>query len=100
MQSIGRQNNLRRIAGPVAGILVLLAAVFLATSLCSAASSPAIPRIFKPDVAKLGGSLPDQTGDHDKNETRSGQHKEPVELQRHGYQISAGRSDLIPKPSK
>jgi hypothetical protein len=87
MQIIGRQNNLRRIAGPVAGILVLLAAVFLATSLCSAAGGSAIPRIFKPGVAKLGGSLPNQTGNNDENETRSGQRKEPVELQRHGYQI-------------
>jgi Oxidoreductase family, C-terminal alpha/beta domain len=44
MQNTGRQNNLRKIAGPVAGILVLLAAVFLATSLCSAANRPGIPR--------------------------------------------------------
>src|SRR6202051_413328 len=38
-----------RIAGPVAGILILLAAVLLAASLCSAASGPAIPSIFKPE---------------------------------------------------
>jgi Oxidoreductase family, C-terminal alpha/beta domain len=62
MQSIGRQNNLRKIAGPVAGILVLLAAVFLAASLCSAASSPGIPRIFKPRVAKFGGNAPIEEG--------------------------------------
>jgi cytochrome c oxidase subunit II len=39
----------RRIAGPVAGILILLAAVFLAASLCSAATGPAIPSIFRPE---------------------------------------------------
>jgi cytochrome c oxidase subunit 2 len=33
----------------VAGVLMLLAAVFLAASLCSAASNPAIPNIFKPE---------------------------------------------------
>src|ERR1700676_2485775 len=38
-----------RIAGPVAAILILLAAVFLAASLCSAASGPEIPSIFKPE---------------------------------------------------
>jgi cytochrome c oxidase subunit II len=38
-----------KIAGPVAGILVLLAAVLLAVGLCSAASGPAIPSIFKPE---------------------------------------------------
>jgi|ERR1700675_2829755 hypothetical protein len=38
-----------RIAGPVAAILILLAAVFLAASLCSAATGPAIPSIFKPE---------------------------------------------------
>ena len=38
-----------RIAGPVAGILILLAAVLLAASLCSASSGPAIPSIFKPE---------------------------------------------------
>ncbi len=35
--------------GPVAGILILLAAVLLAASLCSAASGPAVPSIFKPE---------------------------------------------------
>ena len=38
-----------KVAGPVFGILVLLAAVFLATSLCSGATGPAIPSIFKPE---------------------------------------------------
>ena len=93
MQSIVRQNNLGKIAGPVAGILVLLAAVFLATSLCTAASSPSIPRIFKPRVANLGGSLPGQTGTNDENETRIGRHKQPVDLQRHGYQIDIAIGD-------
>jgi cytochrome c oxidase subunit II len=37
-----------RIAGLLAGILTLLAAMFLATSLCSGATGPAIPSIFKP----------------------------------------------------
>jgi hypothetical protein len=72
MQSLGRLNNLRKIAGLVAGLLVLLAAVFLATRLCSAASSPGIPRIFKPRVAKLGSSSHGQTGSIDENVTRSG----------------------------
>ena len=54
MQSIGHKNNLRKFAGLAAGILVLLAAVFLATRLCSAEAGPAIPRIFKPKGAKLG----------------------------------------------
>jgi hypothetical protein len=85
MQSIRHQNNLRKIAGPAAGILVLLVAVFLATSLCSAVAGPAIPQIFKPVDAKLGDSPAGQTGNNDENETRSSQHKEPVDLQRHGY---------------
>ena len=72
MQSKGRVNNLRKIAGLVAGLLVLLAAVFLATRLCSAASSPGIPHIFKPRVAKLCSSLQGRTGSDDENETRSG----------------------------
>jgi len=40
-----------KIAGPVAGILILLASLILATSLCAAnsASGPAIPSIFKPE---------------------------------------------------
>src|ERR1700687_2049930 len=38
-----------RVAGPVFGILLLLVAVFLATSLCSGATGPAIPSIFKPE---------------------------------------------------
>src|ERR1700685_866553 len=95
MQSIGHQNNLRKIAGPVAGILVLLTAVFLATSLCSAVSSPGIPRMFESRVAKLGGSLPGQTGSDDENETQSSQQKEPVDLQRHGYQIDIAIGDRL-----
>lgn len=35
--------------GPVAGVLILLAAVLLAASLCSAGTGPAIPSIFKPE---------------------------------------------------
>jgi len=92
MQSIGRQNNLRKIAGPVAGILVLLAAVFLAASLCSAASSPRISRIFKPRVAKLGSSLPGQT--------RTGTFQPRLSSWRTPHTASAGRSDLISKPSR
>src|ERR1700688_606144 len=38
-----------RIAGLLAGILTLLAAMFLATSLCSGATGPAIPSIFRPE---------------------------------------------------
>jgi len=72
MQSIGHPNNLRKIAGPAAGIMILLVAVFLATRLCSAASRPAIPRISKPRVAKLGSSSHSQTGSDDENGTRSG----------------------------
>ena len=87
MQSIGHQNNLREIAGPAAGILVLLVAVFLATRLCSAAAAPAVPRMFKFEDAKLGDSPAGQTGNHDENQTHSSQHKEPVDFQRHGYQI-------------
>jgi len=87
MGSKKRRKNLDKIAGPVAGILVLLAAVFLAASLCSAASGPVIPSVFQPEVAKLHGSLRDQTGNSNENETHGGQHKELVDLQRHGYQV-------------
>src|ERR1700686_3073447 len=38
-----------RIVGLVAGVLILLSAVFLAASLCSAATGPTIPSIFKPE---------------------------------------------------
>src|SRR6202051_26399 len=38
-----------RVVGPIAGVLILLAAVLLAASLCSAAGGPAIPSIFKPE---------------------------------------------------
>ena len=49
MKSTRHEKNWERIAGPVAAILILLAAVFLAASLCSAASGTAIPSIFKPE---------------------------------------------------
>ena len=42
------KRSLRKIAGPLVGILVLLAAVFLAAGLCSAASDPKISSIFDP----------------------------------------------------
>src|SRR3984893_12342581 len=50
-QMIDTKNKTKwgRIAGPIAAILMLLAAVFLAASLCSAASGSAIPSIFKPE---------------------------------------------------
>src|ERR1700676_4244695 len=50
-QMIDTKNKTKwgRIAGPVAGILMLLAAVFLAASLCSGGTGPAIPSIFKPE---------------------------------------------------
>jgi cytochrome c oxidase subunit II len=38
-----------RTAGAAAGILILVAAALLAASLCSAATAPAIPSIFKPE---------------------------------------------------
>ena len=49
MKSTRHEKKLERISGPVAAILTLLAAVFLALSLCSAARIPAIPSIFKPE---------------------------------------------------
>jgi cytochrome c oxidase subunit 2 len=49
MKSTRHEKKWERIAGPVAAIFTLLAAVFLAASLCSAASSPVIPSIFKPE---------------------------------------------------
>lgn len=38
-----------RIARPIAGILIILAALFLAVSLCSAQTRPAVPNLFKPE---------------------------------------------------
>jgi cytochrome c oxidase subunit 2 len=49
MNYLTHENEWGRTVGPVAGALVLLAEVLLAASLCSAASGPAIPSIFKPE---------------------------------------------------
>jgi cytochrome c oxidase subunit II len=49
MQYTTRKTEWGRIAGPVAGILILLTAVLLAASACSAATGSAIPNIFKPE---------------------------------------------------
>jgi cytochrome c oxidase subunit 2 len=49
MKGTAHRTERGRIAGTVAGLLILLAAVFLAASLCSAASGPAMPSIFKPE---------------------------------------------------
>src|SRR5271169_775647 len=49
MKNLMHENERGRAIGPLAGVLILLAAVFLAVSLCSAASGPAIPSIFKPE---------------------------------------------------
>jgi len=38
-------------------VVILLSAVFLAASLCSAATSPAIPNIFKPEIDACGFDL-------------------------------------------
>jgi len=83
MQSKGLVNNLRKIAGLVAGLLVLLAAVFLATRLCSAASSP---------VSVAFSSLGSQ------NSTAA--YKVELEAMTKMKPAAAGRSDLIPKPSR
>src|ERR1700730_11256376 len=50
-QMIDTKNKTKwgRIAGPIAAILMLLAALFLAASLCSGATGPAVPSIFKPE---------------------------------------------------
>src|ERR1700680_4085477 len=48
MKNLTHEHEWARVVGPVAGVLILLAAVFLATSLCSGAADPAIPSIFKP----------------------------------------------------
>ena len=49
MNYLMQNRKWRRALGPVAGVLLLLAAIFLAASLCSASSGPAIPSIFKPE---------------------------------------------------
>src|SRR5579862_6972203 len=49
MKDLKHDDGWRRFVGPVAGISTPLAAVFLAARLCSAASGPAIPSIFKPE---------------------------------------------------
>jgi len=49
MKNLTHEHEWIRVVGPVAGVLILLAAVFLAASLCSAGSGPAIPSIFKPE---------------------------------------------------
>ena len=48
MKDTKRERKLGRVVGLAAGIAILLAALFLATSLC-AAEGPAIPSIFKPE---------------------------------------------------
>jgi cytochrome c oxidase subunit 2 len=48
MKTVEHKPGWRRFARPVVGILIILAAKFLAASLCSAATDPAIPSIFKP----------------------------------------------------
>jgi cytochrome c oxidase subunit II len=50
-----RERKWRRILGLSAGIAILLAALFLATSLC-AAEGPAIPSIFKPESTPADSS--------------------------------------------
>src|SRR6266853_3959705 len=49
MKNPTHEHEWARVAGAVAGVLILLAALFLAASLCSAGSGPAIPSIFKPE---------------------------------------------------
>jgi cytochrome c oxidase subunit 2 len=49
MKGTKHKKEWARVAGSVAGVLILLAEVLLAESLCSAASGPAIPSIFKPE---------------------------------------------------
>jgi cytochrome c oxidase subunit 2 len=51
MKDTQRERKWGKIAGTVAGILILLASLLLATSLCAAnaATGPAIPSIFKPE---------------------------------------------------
>src|SRR6202521_5420248 len=49
MKNHTHEHEWARIVGLVAGVLILLAAMSLAANLCSAASGPAIPSIFKPE---------------------------------------------------
>ena len=51
MKDTERERKWGKIVGTVAGILILLASLLLATSLCAAnaASGPAVPSIFKPE---------------------------------------------------
>ncbi len=55
MKDLKRERKLGRILGLSAGIAILLAALFLATSLC-AAEGPAIPSIFKPESTPADSS--------------------------------------------
>lgn len=48
MRSETHKRGLREIAGALSGILVLLAAVLLATSLCTAASDPTVSSLRSP----------------------------------------------------
>src|ERR1700690_2544809 len=49
MKNHTHENERGRGVGPVAGVLILLAAMLFAARLCSGADGPAIPSIFKPE---------------------------------------------------